>query len=156
MLNVLIAADGGCIGNGKTESIGGWGAILICNGFEIELNGAFAPATNNQAELMAVINAIEFLKEPCNIRVISDSQYVCRGYNEWLRGWIGNGWISSTKNPVKNKWLWERLVLSIDSGGHRVENKAFKWVKGHAGHELNERVDQLATEAIVAFKKRLT
>lgn len=155
-MDVLIAADGGCTGNGKAESIGGWGAILICAGFEIELNGAFQPATNNQAELLAVISAIEFLKEPSRITVVSDSQYVCRGYNEWIKGWIRNGWINSSKEPVKNKELWERLLAAIKGGGHTVENNGFKWVKGHAGHHLNERVDQLATAAIQEVKINLT
>ena len=156
MLLVTIAADGGCTANGKEDSIAGWGAIIICQGFELELSGGFYPGTNNQAELIAVISAIEFLSEPTDITVVSDSQYVCKGYNEWVKGWIRNGWINSANKPVKNRELWERLLAAIGNGGHRVGKDNFKWVKGHAGHELNERVDQLATAEIKKIKNRLT
>lgn len=138
---INIHTDGACSGNGTKASCGGWAAIIECNGFEIEISGGFAPATNQQAELLAAIHAIEFLKKPSEIMVTSDSKYVIDGITSWIKNWLKNGWVNSKKQPVENRGLWERLHAAIQDGQHVV---TWNWVKGHAGHPLNERVDALA------------
>ena len=140
-----IYTDGACSGN---PGPGGFGTILVHvdkDGFkhEKELSEGFKCVTNNQMELMAVIAGLEALKKPCNVTLYSDSQYVVKAFNEkWIDGWIKRGWKNSDKKPVKNVELWQRLLKAKEP--HTVE---FIWVKGHAGHEYNERCDTLAVNA---------
>ncbi len=137
---VEIYTDGACSGN---PGPGGWGALLRYNGHEKELSGSEAHTTNNRMELLAVIFALEALSQPCEVRVYSDSKYVCDGITRWLPGWRQRGWKTANRKPVKNVDLWQRLDSL--AGGHSVQ---WLWVKGHSGHPENERVDQLAREAI--------
>jgi ribonuclease HI len=133
---VDIHTDGACLGN---PGPGGWAALLCWRGVERELSGGEAATTNNRMELMAAIAALETLKEPCNVVLTTDSQYVRQGITEWMAGWIRRGWKTSGGDPVKNRDLWERLHAAANR--HAVD---WRWVKGHAGHPENERVDQLA------------
>lgn len=137
---VVIYTDGACSGN---PGPGGWGAVLIWNGQEKELCGGEAATTNNRMELMAAIQALEALKKPCNVELHTDSQYVKNGITEWIRGWKARGWRTADKKPVKNDDLWKRL----DEARQRHEVN-WRWVKGHAGHELNERADGLARRGL--------
>ena len=134
--HVDIHTDGACLGN---PGPGGWAALLCWRGIERELSGGEAATTNNRMELMAAIAALETLKEPCTVVLTTDSQYVRQGITEWMAGWIRRGWKTSGGEPVKNRYLWERLHAA--AGRHTVD---WRWVKGHAGHPENERVDQLA------------
>ena len=134
---VVIYTDGACRGN---PGPGGWGAILIAaNGTEKQLCGGERATTNNRMELMAAIQALEALKKPCKVELHTDSQYVMKGITEWVRGWKLRGWKTAAKEPVKNEDLWRRLDDA--RARHDVD---WRWVKGHAGHELNERADELA------------
>ena len=134
--HVDIHTDGACLGN---PGPGGWAALLCWRGIERELSGGEAATTNNRMELMAAIAALETLKEPCTVVLTTDSQYVRQGITEWMAGWIRRGWKTSGGEPVQNRDLWERLHAA--AGRHTVD---WRWVKGHAGHPENERVDQLA------------
>lgn len=137
---VDIFSDGACKGN---PGPGGWGALLRFGGNEKELCGGEPNTTNNRMELMAVIQALEALKRPCQVRVTTDSQYVKRGVTEWMSRWKRNGWRTADRKPVKNRDLWERMDAALSR--HQLE---WKWVKGHAGHAENERADQLANRGI--------
>lgn len=134
--HVDIHTDGACLGN---PGPGGWAALLCWRGVERELSGGEPATTNNRMELMAAIAALEALKEPCNVVLTTDSQYVRQGITEWMAGWIRRGWKTSAGDAVKNRDLWERLHAA--AGRHLID---WRWVKGHAGHPENERVDQLA------------
>ncbi|MSP20128.1 MAG: ribonuclease HI [Alphaproteobacteria bacterium] len=136
---VDVFVDGACLGN---PGPGGWGAILRWQGKERELSGADAATTNNRMELMAAISALETLKRPSVVRLHTDSQYVKNGITTWIKGWKRNGWRTSSKEPVKNVDLWQRLEAA--TGAHQVR---WHWVKGHSGHPENERADQLAVTA---------
>lgn len=136
MKQVSIYTDGACSGN---PGNGGWGALIIYKNVEKELSGCEENTTNNRMELMAAISALEVLKEPCSVDLYTDSQYVKNGITEWIKGWIKNGWKNSQKKPVKNRELWLRLVEAADK--HQI---TWHWIEGHAGHEFNERVDELA------------
>ena len=138
---VLIYTDGACRGN---PGPGGWGAVLIWNGQEKELCGGELATTNNRMELTAACEALEALKRPCTIELHTDSQYVKTGISEWLRVWKAKGWKTTTKGAVKNVDLWQRL----DAANQR-HTVTWKWVKGHAGHELNERADRLANKGML-------
>ncbi|MEZ5932437.1 MAG: ribonuclease HI [Alphaproteobacteria bacterium] len=138
--NVEIHTDGACSGN---PGPGGWGAIMRWRGLDKELSGYEADTTNNRMELMAAIVALETLKRPMKVKLVTDSNYVKRGITGWLAGWKANGWRTADKKPVKNQDLWERLDAA--SQRHEID---WRWVKGHAGHPDNERADQLATQAI--------
>ena len=144
-VKVNIYTDGACSGN---PGPGGFGAILVHiddNGIkhEKELSEGYKNVTNNQMELMAVIAGLEALKKPCDVTLYSDSQYVVKAFNDkWIDGWIKRGWKNSDKKAVKNVELWQRLLKAKEQ--HNVE---FIWVKGHAGHEYNERCDTLAVKA---------
>ena len=144
MNHVVIYTDGACKGN---PGPGGWGALLVCKGVEKELWGGEANTTNNRMELLAAIMALEALKSPCEVVLSTDSQYVQKGIGEWLPNWIRRGWKTAGGEPVKNKDLWERLQAAAKP--HKVQ---WKWVKGHAGHVENERVDQLARAAAEKFR----
>ena len=141
---VEIWTDGACSGN---PGPGGWGAILQYGALRKELSGAEADTTNNRMELQAAIAALQALKRPCAVIIHTDSQYVKGGITGWIFGWKKNGWRTADKKPVKNVDLWQALDNAITQ--HRVE---WRWVKGHAGNELNERADELAREAIKALK----
>ena len=142
---VSIYTDGACSGN---PGSGGYGAILVyidSEGVkhEKELSEGYKLTTNNQMELLAVLTGLETLKKPCDVTVYSDSKYVVDAFNNnWIDGWIKKGWKTAGKNPVKNVELWQRLLKAKEP--HNVE---FIWVKGHAGHDYNERCDILAVNA---------
>ncbi|MEN5362888.1 ribonuclease HI [Brevundimonas intermedia] len=145
--HVIIHTDGACKGN---PGPGGWGALLQTGGgHEKELWGGEANTTNNRMELMAAIMALEALKRPCKVELHTDSKYVMQGITEWMRGWKARGWLTAGKKPVKNADLWQRL----DAARLRHDVK-WRWVKGHAGHELNERADQLANRGVADLKRR--
>lgn len=137
---VDIYTDGACRGN---PGPGGWAAILRYGDQETLISGAQQETTNNRMELQAAISALQKLKHPCNVRVTTDSRYVMDGIQQWLPNWKQNGWKTSAKKPVKNDDLWRELDKLVEV--HTVE---WNWVKGHSGHDENERVDQLANEAI--------
>ena len=136
---VVIYTDGACSGN---PGPGGWGAILLYGDKRKEMKGGELATTNNRMELMAAIQALEALTKPCKVELHTDSKYVQQGIHEWIHGWKKRGWLTADKKPVKNEDLWRRLDLA--RARHHVD---WRWVKGHNGHELNERADQLATEA---------
>jgi ribonuclease HI len=141
---VTIFTDGACSGN---PGPGGWGALLLYNGTEKELAGGEPRTTNNRMEMMAAIMALEALKRPCKVDLWTDSQYLRGGITEWMKSWKLRGWKTADKKPVKNEDLWRRL----DEARSRHE-VAWHWVKGHAGHAENERVDALARAGMAAFK----
>ena len=141
---VTIHTDGACSGN---PGPGGWGAILHWGDQERELNGGEAMTTNNRMELMAAISALEALKRPVTADIHTDSQYLRNGIMQWINNWKRNGWRTASKEPVKNVDLWKRLDAAL--GQHKVR---WHWVKGHAGHDLNERADELAREAIAEMR----
>ena len=134
---VELFTDGACSGNpGK----GGWGAILRYMGHKKEISGGEMETTNNRMELTAVIRGLSMLKEPCSVRLTSDSKYVIDAVTKgWVYGWQRNGWRKADKKPALNVDLWEQLLPLLER--HQVE---FVWVKGHQGHPENERCDQLA------------
>lgn len=140
MKKIELYTDGACKGN---PGPGGFGAILVYNGFEKELSGGERMTTNNRMELMAAITGLEALKEPCEVLLYSDSKYLVDAIEKsWLNNWRKNNWKKSDKSPVLNVDLWERLIVQLER--HKV---AFIWVKGHNGHKYNERCDRLAVEA---------
>jgi len=143
---VELFTDGACLGN---PGPGGWGALLRFGAREKELSGGEVQTTNNRMELMAAIGGLEALTRPCEIDLTTDSQYVKRGVEEWMARWRANGWRTSDKQPVKNRDLWERLSAAL--AAHTVR---WHWVKGHAGHAENERVDVLARDAALEMQKR--
>lgn len=137
---VEIFTDGACSGN---PGPGGWGALLRIGATEKELSGYDPATTNNRMELTAVIEALRALKRPVTVRVHTDSQYVQKGISEWIHGWKRRGWKTADRQPVKNADLWR--MLDALTPGHKIE---WLWVRGHAGHVENERVDALARQAI--------
>lgn len=143
---VDVFSDGACKGN---PGIGGWGALLRAKGKERELCGGEAHTTNNRMELMAAIAALETLTRPCKVRLHTDSKYVLQGITEWLPGWKQRGWKTASKQPVKNDDLWRRLDEAVTR--HHIE---WVWVKGHAGHEGNERADALANRGIETLREQ--
>jgi ribonuclease HI len=142
--HVIIHTDGACSGN---PGPGGWGAILTSGQHEKELKGGEEHTTNNRMELMGAISALEALKMPSTVELHTDSQYVQQGISKWIHGWKRNGWRTADKKPVKNTDLWQRLDAAM--ARHNVK---WHWVKGHAGHEYNERADQLARDAIAELR----
>ncbi len=143
---VIVHTDGACSGN---PGPGGWGVILDYNGTRKELSGGEANTTNNRMELMAAIMALETLKRPMPVEMHVDSNYVKDGITKWIHGWKKNGWKTADKKPVKNAELWQRLDAALKQ--HKV---SWHWVKGHAGHDDNERADELAREGMAPFKRR--
>ncbi|KQN25341.1 ribonuclease HI [Sphingomonas sp. Leaf33] len=139
---VEIATDGACKGN---PGPGGWGALLRFGAKEKEMSGAENPTTNNRMELMAAIRALSALKQPCRVKLSTDSRYVMDGLTKWIHGWQRNGWKTADRKPVKNAELWQALLAAAQP--HRIE---WTWVKGHTGHPDNERVDKLASDAAKA------
>jgi ribonuclease HI len=140
MSHVTIHTDGACKGN---PGPGGWGAILQSGGQTKELCGGEPLTTNNRMELTAAIMALEALNRPCKVDLHTDSKYVMDGITGWIHGWKARGWKTADKKPVKNDDLWKRL--DVARARHEVK---WHWVKGHAGHPLNERADELANLGI--------
>lgn len=141
---VTIYTDGACSGN---PGPGGWGAILLYGDHERELSGGREETTNNQMELSAAIEALNALKRPCEIDLHTDSVYVKDGITKWITNWKNNGWRTAAKKPVKNTELWQALDQALER--HQVR---WHWVKGHAGHPLNERADELARAGMAPFQ----
>jgi ribonuclease HI len=142
--HVIVYTDGACSGN---PGPGGWGAILGFGDCSKEIKGGEPNTTNNRMELMAAIAALEALKRPCRVDVHTDSQYLRNGIMSWINNWKRNGWRTADKKPVKNVELWQRLEASLEP--HQVK---WHWLKGHAGHAMNERADELAREAIAEIR----
>lgn len=142
--DITIYTDGACSGN---PGPGGWAAILVYGGTEKELSGGERETTNNRMELLAVISALKALKEPCSVKVYSDSQYVCDAINKgWARSWKAKGWMRNSKEAAKNPDLWEMLLSQID-----IHETQFIWVRGHADNEYNNRCDRLAVAETKKF-----
>jgi len=139
MKHVTLITDGACLGN---PGPGGWASLLRYGRHCRELYGSESRTTNNRMELAAVISGLNALKEPCEVTVVTDSQYVRRGVTEWMPRWKLNRWKTATKSPVKNQDLWRALDEALCR--HRVH---WQWVKAHAGHRDNLRADQLASQA---------
>ncbi len=137
---IIVYTDGACSGN---PGPGGWGALIVKGDDRTELHGGDKNTTNNQMELTAVINALEFVGEAKDIELWTDSQYVKNGITEWIISWKKNDWKNSQKKAVKNKELWMKLDELSES-----KNISWNWVKGHNGHPENERVDELARQGI--------
>ena len=136
MKKITIYTDGSSLGN---PGSGGWAALLIYNEKQKTINGSCKNATNNQMELTAAIKGLEALKEKCEIELYTDSQYVKKGITQWIYNWKRNNWHSSSKSPVKNTDLWQKLDLLNNK--HIVN---WHWVRAHNGNKFNELVDQLA------------
>ncbi len=143
---VIVHTDGACSGN---PGPGGWAAILEYDGSEKELYGGAPDTTNNRMELTAAIEALKALKGTLVVELHTDSEYLKNGITKWIHGWKRNGWKTSDKKPVKNADLWLELERLADS--HHVD---WRWVRGHSGHDLNERADALAREGMAPFMKR--
>ncbi len=143
MSEVVIYTDGACRGN---PGPGGWGALLIAGDKRRELSGSEPQTTNNRMELTAAIEALRALKRPVPVTLYTDSKYVCTGVQEWLPAWKARGWKTADRKPVKNQDLWE--ALDAARSAHQVQ---WRWVRGHSGDAGNERVDQIANEAIDAM-----
>ncbi|ARS49124.1 MULTISPECIES: ribonuclease HI [Pseudomonadaceae] len=137
---VVIYTDGACKGN---PGPGGWGALLVYKGVEKELWGGDPSTTNNRMELMAAIAGLIALTRPCSVKLVTDSQYVMKGIQEWLPNWKKRGWKTASKEPVKNADLWQKLDEEVNR--HQV---SWQWVRGHTGHPGNERADQLANRGV--------
>ena len=143
MKQVVVHTDGGCKGNpGK----GGFGVVMVFGKHRREISAGFRRTTNNRMELLAAISALETLIEPCEVELHSDSRYLIDAIvKKWIDGWKRKGWVTADKRPVKNRDLWERLLIA--SAPHKVD---WRWVKGHAGHAENERCDELANQAVTS------
>jgi ribonuclease HI len=142
---VRIYTDGACKGN---PGVGGWGVLLEMNGTEKEFFGGERLTTNNRMELTAVIRALEALNRRCTVQLHTDSKYVQQGITEWIHNWKKRGWRTADKKPVKNEDLWKELDAL--SQAHDIE---WLWVKGHAGHNGNERADELANRGVERLQK---
>ena len=142
MKQVEIFTDGACKGN---PGPGGWGVLLRMGPHEKELSGGERDTTNNRMEMTAVIKGLNALIEPCTVTLYTDSRYVIDGITKWVHGWKKKGWINASKQPVRNADLWHDLIEA--ELRHQV---TWTWVRGHAGHVENERVDKLASDAALA------
>ena len=143
MQNIMIYTDGACSGN---PGPGGWGALLIHRGSERELSGGEQHTTNNRMELTAAIEALEALKRPCKVTLVTDSTYVKDGFTRWLPNWKRRNWKTAAKKPVKNADLWKRLDAA--QARHEI---TWKWVRGHTGQPGNERADGLANKGMAPY-----
>lgn len=139
MKKIQLITDGACIGN---PGPGGWACILRYGDKKKEMFGSERETTNNRMELTAAMEGLRVLKEPCEVEVVTDSQYVKNGITQWIHGWKKNGWKTSAKKPVVNQDLWEELDELVSK--HKLN---WTWTKGHADHEDNNRCDELATRA---------
>jgi ribonuclease HI len=142
--HVVVHTDGACSGN---PGPGGWGAILQWGDHQKELKGGEPHTTNNRMELTAAIMALESLKRPCAVDLHTDSEYLRQGITGWINNWKRNGWKTSDRKPVKNVDLWQLLDAAL--ARHKVN---WHWVRGHSGHDLNERADELARAAIAEMR----
>ena len=140
---VEIYTDGACSGN---PGPGGWGALLAFDGKTKEIKGGERKSTNNRMELMAAIKALEALKRPAAVRLHTDSTYLKNGITQWIHAWKAKGWKTANKKPVKNVDLWQRLEAATER--HQVE---WRWIKGHSGHDGNERADELARDGMKTY-----
>lgn len=147
MKSITVYSDGGCEGN---PGPGGWAAILTYNHHVREISGGSPATTNNRMELQAAVEALRTLHEPCAVEFFTDSQYLRTGISEWLKDWKTRGWKTKAKQPVKNADLWK--ALDVASAPHHIK---WKWVKGHAGHDRNERCDVLAKAEILKIRQHL-
>jgi len=138
--HVILFTDGACRGN---PGPGGWGALLVFGDVEKEICGGEDDTTNNRMEMMAAINALNELKRPCKVDLHTDSTYVRDGITKWLPNWKRRGWKTAAKKPVKNRDLWEELEAAA-----KRHDVTWHWVKGHAGHDGNERADELANQGL--------
>ncbi|MBI1839901.1 MAG: ribonuclease HI [Verrucomicrobia bacterium] len=143
--SVTIHTDGGCEGN---PGPGGWGVVIQHGEQRFEFKGSEPATTNNRMELSAAIAGLRSLNQPCEVTLWTDSQYVKKGMSSWVHAWKARGWRTAGKQPVKNEDLWK--TLDEIASRHRVQ---WQWIKGHAGHPLNERCDELAREAISQLKR---
>jgi ribonuclease HI len=143
---VTIYSDGSSLGN---PGFGGWGTILKYNNHTKEICGGDRYTTNNQMELMGVIQGLKLLKEPCEVKLISDSRYVVQSINQWLNNWVKNNWKTASKKPVKNQDLWQQYLKVAKQ--HKI--KAI-WIKAHNGHIENERCDMLAKNFALKLSKK--
>ena len=143
---VVIYTDGACSGN---PGPGGWGAVLTFGDREKEICGGEPDTTNNRMEMMAAIRALETLNKPCKVELHTDSQYLRNGVTQWIHAWKARGWKTADRKPVKNEDLWKRLDAARLR--HEVD---WRWVKGHAGHEMNERADALARKGLEETRRR--
>ena len=148
MKKVTIFSDGGCEGN---PGPGGWAAILKSGERSREITGADPATTNNRMELQAAISSLSALKEPCEVEFHTDSEYLRNGISEWIAQWKAKGWRTTARRPVQNEDLWRELDSVAST--HRIK---WCWVKGHSGHEMNERCDALAGEQIAKIKRELS
>jgi ribonuclease HI len=146
MKQVTIYSDGSSLGN---PGFGGWGTILKYNNHTKEICGGDRCTTNNQMELMGVIQGLKLLKEPCEVKLISDSKYVVQSINQWLDNWVKNNWKTANKKPVKNQDLWQQYLKVAKQ--HKIKAT---WVKGHNGHIENERCDMLAKNFALKLSKK--
>ncbi len=140
-----IYTDGACSGN---PGPGGWGVLLRYKGLEKEICGGEAATTNNRMELMAAIVALESLTRPSHVRLHTDSTYLRDGITKWIHNWKRNGWRTADKKPVKNAELWTRLERALET--HDI---SWHWVKGHSGHDENDRADELARRGMEPFQR---
>lgn len=140
MKKVEVFTDGACRGN---PGPGGWGVLLRSNGVEKKLHGGTANTTNNRMELQAAIEGLKALKQPCDVELTTDSNYVRQGISQWIHNWKRNSWRTSDRKPVKNVELWQALDREV--ARHKI---SWHWVKGHSGHRENEIADQLANLGI--------
>ncbi len=143
MKKVSIFTDGACKGN---PGPGGWGAIMRYGEHEKELSGGEVETTNNRMEMMAALEALRLLKEPCEVQIYTDSKYLLEGMTKWIHGWQKNGWKNASKQPVRNADIWHNLIEAV-----RMHKIQWFWVKGHNGHPENERADALASAAAKEF-----
>lgn len=143
--SVEIYADGACSGN---PGVGGFAALMRYRGKEKVLQGCDGHTTNNRMELLAVISALESLKMPCKVTVMTDSTYVVKGMTEWTAQWRRQQWKNAQKKPVLNRDLWQRLLTA--AAPHDID---WIWIRGHAGHNENERCDRIARQAIRECRK---
>ena len=140
---VVIYTDGACIGN---PGPGGWGAIILDDEDGREISGRFRATTNNRMELRAAIEALDILNQPRRVELYTDSSYLRDGITSWIKNWLRNGWRTAAGSPVKNADLWKQLLLAQDR--HKPAGGVnWHWVRGHAGHPLNDRADHLANTA---------
>ncbi len=148
MKKIVIYTDGACLGN---PGPGAWAAVLTHGDHRKELSGAVPATTNNRMEIQAAIMALRALKVPCDVTFHSDSKYLISGATDWTKNWKRSGWMTKSKQPVKNADLWRALDAIM--ANHKI---SWQWVKGHSGNVGNERCDALANEAIAALQARLT
>ena len=148
MKKVILYSDGACEGN---PGPGGWAVVLTYGTHQREICGGVPATTNNRMELMAAVEGLRALKESCEVEFFTDSQYVQNGISEWLKAWKNRGWKTKEKRPVKNEDLWRDL--DVEAAKHQM---TWSWLKGHAGHEMNERCDLLARNEILKIRQKLS